>query len=216
MFQEIVKTTSTLSGTTIKEGIEYNTYPPPSSVLKAMERKWAVELVDNGVIRLNSLEFYQTLENDQLGDTKEGLGEFFSSGHPYNVSSGNKVFVWCSAFPQTPKPTLLELYPKYDSIISVKNPIEFTKRIMAALSTKGYSFSLPHLGAVNYSRSTEVGIESVKSQLWHWNVFQKRESYVHQNEFRFAFTDTSFNLEQSGPIDIKIGPCSDIVACIKT
>jgi len=181
-----------------------------------MEEKWAKKLIENGTIRLNPLEYYQNLENDELGDSKEGLGELSSKGHPYNVSSGNKVFVWCSALPETSLSTLLDLDPKYDSVIRATNPIELTKRIMSSLIDKGFSVCPPHLGSVYYTRSDEVDMQSVQSQLWHWNVFQKRKKYTHQNEYRLVFTDISFTVEKNQPIDLEIGSCADIIQRIKT
>lgn len=216
MFQGNVEIIITLSGTKIIEGIEFNAFPPPSTLIKAMEKQWAEKLIKNGTVRLNSLEFYQNLENDELGDSTEGLGELKSKGHPYNVSSVNKIFVWCGALPDASFPTLLSLDTKYDTVIRVVNPLEFTKRIELALIDKDYSFAHPHIGSINYSRSDEVDMKSVQSQFFHWNVFQKRKKYTHQNEYRLAFTDTSFTLENDEPIDLEIGSCLDLVQLIKT
>ena len=216
MFQEITIITSTSSGTTIEDGIEYNMHPPPSFLVKAMEKYWADKLISTGVIRLNSIEFYQTLESDELGDNMEGLGELISGSHPYTSTSGNRVFIWCAAKPDTNQSTLLGLDSQYDTVIKISDPVTFTKRIAAALRYKGYSLPLPHIGEVNYNRSDEVNIDVVQSQSWQWHVFQKQEKYAHQNEFRLAFTDTSFKLNSLEPIDLEVGPCSDIIACIQT
>lgn len=207
-------TTSTLSGTQINEGIEFNEFPPPSELIKAMESKWAEQLIKNGSVRLNPLSYYQSLESEELGDNLEGLGELRVDGHPYSMSSINETFVWCCANPETDHATLLSLDDNYDVIIKISDPIEFVKRISKALREAGYEFSSPHAGRINYNRSDEVTLPTLQEQMWEWNSFQKSLSYQHQNEFRFVFTELSFSMDEVAPIDLSIGNCEDIIELV--
>jgi hypothetical protein len=211
-----MSTISTLSGTQIINGIEFNNYPAPDFLVKAMESVWAKQLITQGNIRLSPLSYYQNLESSELGDNLEGLGELHVNSHPYSTDSMNEVFVWCCANPETEFSTLLSLYVAYDVIIKITNPVEFIKRIYQALSTSDYSFSHPQVGRVNYNRSSEVTIDSLQQQLWQWNTFQKTASYEHQNEFRIVLSDLSFNLPQGEAINLSIGNCEDIIELIET
>ena len=80
-------------GTKVIDGIEYNEHPSPSSVIKATESRWAYKLRDHGEIRLNSIKFYQSVENAELGDTNEGNGMLRMNGHPMESGSINEVFI---------------------------------------------------------------------------------------------------------------------------
>ncbi|MDY6903286.1 MAG: hypothetical protein SWH61_01250 [Thermodesulfobacteriota bacterium] len=88
-----------LSKTMIVNGVEYNTYPPPSALVKVMKSRWAKELISFGSIRFGSLKSYREWENDILGDTNDGKGMFRMMGHPYNAGSINPVYAWCTSFP---------------------------------------------------------------------------------------------------------------------
>lgn len=210
-----MSTISTLSGTQIIDGIEYNDYPAPDSLVKAMESVWAKKLITQGNIRLSPLSYYQNLESNELGDNLEGLGELHVNSHPYSTDSINEVFVWCCANPETKFSTLLSLDSAYDVIIKITNPVEFVKRISAALRANDYTSSHPQVGRVNYNRSDEVTRDSLQQQLWQWNTFQKTVSYEHQNEFRVVLSDLSFNLPQGEAINLSLGNCEDIIELIE-
>ncbi len=203
------------SGTKIIDGIEYNAYPAPDFLLKAMESKWATKLISEGVIRLNSLSYYHNLESAELGDSMEGLGELQVNAHPYSTSSINEHFVWCSASPDSDCMVLLALDDSYNVVIKINDIAEFVKRIFSSLKTKKYKFSPPQIGRVTYDRSNEVTMENLKDLQWQWSSFQKSDSYSHQNEFRFVFSDLSFELEQGKSINLIIGNCSDIIEFIE-
>ncbi|CED58033.1 hypothetical protein [Vibrio sp. 10N.222.52.C12] len=208
--------TLTINGTRIVDGIEYNEYPAPNVLIKAMELTWAKKLITKGIIRLNSLSFYQGIESVELGDSLEGLGELTVNNHQYSTSSLNEVFIWCCANSNTKHSTLLGLDKHYDSIIKITNITKFVNRIAEQLRHDKYNFSNPHIGKVNYNRSLEVTKESLQNQKWQWNTFQKSQNYEHQNEFRIVFSDLSFKLEQAISIDLVIGNCEDIIELIET
>ncbi len=201
----------TLNGTQIVDGIEYNEYPAPNMLLKAMESHWAQQLINEGELRLCPLSFYQALESDELGDRQEGQGELRINSHPYSLTSLNENFIWCCANPDSQYSTLLDLDDKYDVVIKVLDTVEFVKRIANALREKGYNFSMPQVGRVSYNRTSEITLDSLQSQIWQWNVFQKSPSFQHQNEYRFAFSGLSFELPKGEAIGLSIGNCGDII-----
>ena len=207
---------TTLSGTQIIDGIEYNDYPAPNMLVKAMELVWAKKLITEGGIRLSPLSYYQNLENTELGDNLEGLGALNMNSHPYSIDSINEIFIWCCANPETDQSTLLSLDSGYDVIIKVTDTVKFIKRIDEALHYNNDSFSPPQVGEVNYNRSSEVTKKSLQQQQWQWNAFQKDPYYMHQNEFRFVFSDSSLTPPQGQAINLLIGNCEDIIELIKT
>ena len=92
----------TQSGTVFVNDIEYNEYPPPSSIIKATKLEWAQKLRNEGKIYLHSFDYYQLLENPELGDKNEGQGLYYLNGHPMETGSSNEVFIWCGSLPATP------------------------------------------------------------------------------------------------------------------
>ena len=119
----------TQSGTLIHNGIEFNKFPPPSSLIKAMERKWAILLRERGQIRLSSTKYYQKLEKLELGDRNEGLGMLRLEGHQIESSSVNEVYIWCCAYPETSINVLKSLNkPAYDIIICILDEIRNYER----------------------------------------------------------------------------------------
>lgn len=209
------KVQRTLSGTLIRDGIEYNKYPPVNSIIKATNLKWAIKLRDQGILRLNSVEFYQKLESTELGDTNEGKGMSKLGGHPIHFDSTNEVFIWCAALPNTSFDVLKRLNPTYDTIIRIANINEFIHRISNALKDRSLSV-FPHIGKVIYERGMEVTKEALNNQIWHYNVFQKSKAYKHQREYRLSFTNMSFQRTNKKFLDIQLGNCFDIVRIEET
>ncbi len=200
----------TQSGTVIVNGIEYNEYPSPSSLIKSTEMKWALKLRDEGCLRLNSVGFYQKLENPELGDTNEAKGMLKLNGHPMEVDSANEVFIWCSAKPDTSTEVLKSLNRSYDAIVRINNVEEFANRIISAARSSGYNLA-PHLGQINYNRGEEVSKDVLNDQKWHHNIFQKSMDYSHQKEYRMSFSNFTFQPINKSCLDITLGNCSDIL-----
>jgi len=196
--------------TEVVSGIEYNKYPPPSSLIKATEMKRAILLRDEGNIRLSSIEYYQSLEKPELGDQNEGQGTFELNGHAMESGSINEVYIWCSAIPSTNPDILKSLSSNYDTIIRVIEVEEFVNRIRKAAMSKGYDL-MPHMGAVIYNRGEEVTKKVLNDQKWHHNVFQKGNEFSHQEEYRVAFCNFTFDKIGLGHLDLELGNCSDII-----
>lgn len=210
------KVEKTLSGTYLYKKIECNSLPLPRYLLKAMESVWAEKLVNEGILRLGSLSYYQQMDNDDLGDHLEGEGEFFIDENAYNTGSINKHYVWCAALPKTKHSILIGLAEEYDVIVKINDMPSLVERIVNALLDNGFSISSPHVGRINYNRSSETNLRALNSELWLWNCFQKRKNFKHQNEYRIVITDCSFEIKNDEPLDLNIGPCVDIMEVIKT
>ncbi len=199
------------NGAKLLNGIEYNEYPPPASIIKATELKWAKKLRDDGSIRLSSVRYYQVLEKPELGDANESCGMLRRNGNPIETGSTNEVFIWCSAMPDTSIDVLKSLDKTYDTIIRISNVEDFASRIMIALKELKYTFLPPNLGQVKYNRGVEVSHEMLNNQKWHSNIFQKGSEFVHQNEYRMSFVNISSNQIGKEYLDINLGNCNDIV-----
>lgn len=199
------------NSTTFVDQIEYNDYPPPPFLLKAMERRFALPLISNGAIRIQSISYFHTLENRNLGDPNEGKGLFTLNGHPMRTSLGNEAFVWCTALPDTSNDSLLAFSEKYDTIIKIESVEKFLERLKMAI----YKGNLPthiHCGRVVYNRGTEITKEELNDQKWASNIFQKDTYYQHQNEYRFLLTNVVFKNPIGDYIDLQMGNCSDIIS----
>ena len=137
-------------------------------------------------------------------------------GLKYNISSINKHYIWCAAQPKTKHSTLIDLAVEYDVIVKIKDVPALIDRITKALLDSGFSISFPHVGRINYNRSSETNLKSMNNELWLWNCFQKRKKYKHQNEYRVVISDCTFKIENDEPLDLNIGSCADIIEIIKT
>lgn len=214
------KIQKTQNGTVLLDGIEFNQFPAPFTLIKAMERKWALRLRDKGCIRLRSVQYYQKLESSELGDRNEGQGMFKLHGDPIEMDSLNKVFIWCSSYSDTDPDVLKNLDPSYDTIIHMQNVKGFVDRIVSTARSKGYTLQ-PHIGAISYNRGDEVSKVVLDNQKWHYNIFQKDKSYAHQKEYRLSFTNcprlssTKVAFDKNDIccdyLDLELGDCRNII-----
>lgn len=201
--------TLTKTGTLLINDIEFNE-SAPASLVRATERVWATRLRDEGMIRLNSVEHYRKVESSELGDCDEGRGIFHVDGRQYTTGSANEVYIWCCALPDTSTEVLLNLSPTYDCVLTVTDPITFTKRVNAQLNSMGVVFA-PHLGRVAYSRGDEITKRALNTQKFSYNIFQKAAIHAHQAEYRLSFTNVSFRRLGLPHIDLRLGDCTDVV-----
>jgi hypothetical protein len=144
----------TQSGTTILNGVEYNTYPPPDGLIKVMKRCWAERLVSEGAMHFGSLDYYRKWENAMLGDPNDGEGMFRMKAHPYEVGSVNPVYAWCAALPTiTPhRINLLAGHGNYDCLVHIQKPHVLIERVRLAKAR----YLHVHCAEVSYNRGAEV------------------------------------------------------------
>jgi len=203
----------TRSSTLIVNGIEYNEYPSPGQLVKLMERKWANELLNSGSVRLRKLEYYRRWENDLLGDPNDGEGLYHRRGHPMEAGSINDVYGWCLSLPDIPSTriSLLAHHGGYDCMVRIHAPEEFFRRAQDWLSAHLNGFLL-HCGRVNYNRGEEVDEQTLKSQKFHFNVFQKDPRFQDDMEYRMAVTNSTFTSLPGDHLDLALGDCTDIIS----
>ncbi len=194
----------------IVENIEYNAYPPPSEVVKLTKRAWAEQMAATGTLRFGSLASYRAWENNVLGDPQEGEGVLCMNGHPYTTGSSNPVFAWCASFPSiSPERTsLLAQHGEYDCCVRVRDFPEFIRRVKLALVAKGLWL---HCGEVAYTKGYEVRLDVLRSQPFHFNVFQKDRAFVDDREYRLALTDLNMGRADAEHVTLEIGACLDIL-----
>lgn len=203
--------TKTQSGTLIVDGVEYNQYPAPQTLLKIMQRQWAEQLVI-GSVRFGSLEYYRRWENKVLGDPNDGNGMFRMNDHPYSVQSSNNIYAFCTALPIIccDRIRVLAQHGNYSCIVRIQSIDIFIQRIRDALQPLKGRLIL-HCSAVNYNRGSEVDKPTLNSQRFHFNVFQKSSKFAEDKEYRLALTDYQIASVDEEFVDLKIGDCSDIM-----
>ncbi|MGM0588957.1 MAG: hypothetical protein ACQETE_11105 [Bacteroidota bacterium] len=206
----MTKSERTNSGTYIVNDIEYNEFPPPSHLYKAMEYNFAVKLIKNGEIKLNSYEYLRAREDPEIGDKYEGKGKFMMDDKPMYSSSSNKVYVWSSSVPSVELERLIKIDENYDTIIRIDNPSLLATRCFDKLYNK-FGIFHTHLGTVQYNRGKSVTKAELNNQKWHHNAFQKESNFKHQKEYRLTFTDFQYQMNDDFII-IEIGSCEDIIS----
>lgn len=196
--------------TQIVENIEYNAHPPPIEVVKLTKRVWAEQMAGSGALRFGSLNFYRAWENKVLGDPREGEGVLCMNGHPFTTGSSNPVFAWCASLPSiSPERTrLLAQHGEYDCCVHVRDFPELIRRVKLALVAKGLWL---HCGEVAYTKDDEVRLDVLRSQPFHFNVFQKDRAFIDDREYRLALTDLNMSRADAEYVTLEIGACLDIL-----
>jgi len=205
--------TKTVSGTFVVNAVEYNDYPPPGKIIKVMKKCRAEELVSRGTMRFGNLEEYRKWENQVLGDINDGNGMYTTNGHEYNTGSANEVYAWCSSLPTISNKRILEIANsnKYGCIVEISSPLELFQRISKTLTAKYHGDFILHCGPVAYNRGSEVDKDTLNSQQFHFNIFQKGTNFQDDNEYRLSLTNYSLKKNYGSGVFVHIGNCSDIV-----
>lgn len=212
-------TTETQTGTLLADGIEYNEYPPPQLLLKAMEKQWAKKLIEVGLVRVNNLEYYRRWENEHLGDPNDGMGLFHSEGGPMQIDSMNEIYAWCLFLPEISSARLCKIAENsYDCTVTIHSPEELFRRMQKYL-LEHEKDCLIHCGTVNYNRGIEVDGKCLNSQKYNFNVFQKGQRFQDDKEYRVSIVNHSFKQRQDDYLELILGDCTDIISvqplCIK-
>ena len=196
----------------IVDGVEHSTYPPPLALVKVMECRWAETLLKQGAMRFGSLATYREWENAALGDPNDGKGSFRMDRHTYETGSVNPVYAWCASMPSITAERLLLLakHGMYDCVVRIHEPLLLIQRVNAALiRTKKAHL---HCAEVSYNRGSEVDKQTLNSQKFHFNVFQKDSAFSSDMEYRLSLTDASFRSAPKPFVNVVVGECSDIMS----
>lgn len=201
-------------------GIEYNDFPAPCQLVKAMSRKHAERFLESGILRIRHLEYFRNWENKVLGDASDGKGQYLLKGAPMDTDSINDVYAWCLSSPKIANSqlTIFAEQGGYDCKLVIYEPEEIFKRIRKWLTSNRPNLWV-NCGAVKYDRGQEVDKVTLNSQPFCFNVFQKAASFKENQEYRLSITNYTFERlhgEFSSPddkyIDLEIGNCRDIVS----
>lgn len=205
--------TLTGTGTTVLCGIEYNEYPPPGQLLKAMKRYRAEALLERGLVRIHGLEYYRRWENNVLGDPNDGKGLLNLHGNPLETDSGNDVYAWCLSLPniKPERQLLLAAQGGYDCILVLESPEEFFQRARSGFSKHPHGHWL-HCGLVAYNRGESVVRRTANAQKFHFNVFQKAPQFREDLEYRMSVTNCAFSRSTGDYLDLEVGSCRDVLS----
>jgi len=211
---------STLTGTFLTDGVEYNESPAPGLLIKAMSRLHANQLIDSGKLRIRHLEYFRNWENKILGDANDGNSQYLVDGHPMETSSMNDVYAWCLSSPKISdsRLTLFAEQGEYDCKVAIHDPAEMFQRIKEWL-VQNYPKLWVHCGVIKYDRGQSVDKNTLNSKKHHYNVFQKAVSFHEDQEYRLSITNLSSETlhDECLPpekkfIDLEIGNCNDIAS----
>jgi hypothetical protein len=206
------------------DGVEYNEYPPPPRLIKAMNGGWAERLVSDGLLRFRSLEYYRRWEKEQLGDPNEGLGLFHYNGLPMTTETTLDVHIQCFSLEREAAAALAQ-EADYDCLAVIHSSENLLIRVRNWLS-RDRRHPILHCGRVIYNRGEEVDKETLNSQKWHSNIFQKDTSFCGQVEYRLAITYYDNDpldepdLEKPSPaessleesyLDVQLGDCREFI-----
>lgn len=175
------------------------------TVFKAVEYAWAIDLIENGIVRFSNLPDFRRDKDTKRGDPKEGHQELLRKGHRCTTDFIGPVYVWCCTLDANPG-RILGIWQDRDCVIQILNTVEFTNRITTALKKQNKKFLPLQIGPVAYTK-TEGGHEETGFADVH---FQKSGGYEYQKEFRFVLTGITGDT-QLDHIELNIGACPNIV-----
>lgn len=176
-----------------------------------MESKWAESLIRNGDLRLTSVLEYRKPNrcNPLQRDPYEDIGIKINKGVKCTTDSANPTYIWCCSHDCADNQQILETDTKYDCVVLINDPRSFFNLIREHLVNRNTPFRM-QAGPVSYDKEKDVD----KKYFWGENSFQKHEKYSHQQEFRFAATDSSLTPKHSLFIDLKLGDCSSYASIV--
>lgn len=130
------------------EGIEFNE-SPPTSLKRALTKKYAELLINEGSIKLNSLKLLQEIETMPRGDNNEGIGSYSVEGKDEVCDQVHDAFIYCTAMGTIENEDLLKTFHDCDTVVEITDPLEFCRRIRALSIFDHYNV---HCGTVKYDR----------------------------------------------------------------
>ncbi|XOV93192.1 MAG: hypothetical protein ACFHWX_00490 [Bacteroidota bacterium] len=185
--------------------------------IKVGDRKHVIDLMKNGTIYANTVEYFRKIESAEKKDVSEGANASLKINVrkilienrfeiPYEFSNAklntyndtlNNTHLYCmyGVKPEhiTGKPFIDERILKFgDAALVITNPKEFIKRVEQVAS----KYSL------NYKPVTYYNPKNDFTEL---SIFNKPDTYEHQNEFRLHFGHSD-----PEPLTLKIGSIEDI------
>jgi hypothetical protein len=170
---------------------------PKNKLIKAMNSKYAKQLMDNGTIRLWLKEHFTPIEGSQ-GDGLEGKSCTIRNGMKVYLRPANQVFICCASESyendndnEKLKKKLIGIDNTFDEIVQIDNLDEFIHRIGKTRREKDIGFigsQKEIFGIVNYDFGESDYNQRFGDDFGNMIncVFQKRKSWEWQREFRIA------------------------------
>ncbi len=182
----------------------------PSILIKFGEKKFMEDLIYNGTIYFNTIEYFRKCEQKERGDSFEGTielrnyteeddyrltitlpdsGKQFSSGK-FNYRKflsdirGNMYCLYSlnkQIVSQQSKFEIDQRMKKFgDTMVVITRPIDFLSAIIEQLKAKGIEYTMKPMNYYDH--------KSFSGKL---DLFSKPDTHKHQNEFRIVLFDNS-------------------------
>ena len=170
---------------------------PTQPIVKMMKSVHADWLVNEGKIRLGSVEYYRQHENPEVRDPQEGICILTAydgnETHIYHVRGGLNDRLLC-CYVGDPDPDVINRFG-YDAAVEITDVAGFLDAISRSLGSTESSFARclyvrdrVIYGSVNTPLSVQGAIDGDAAEILGLaRAFLKHESYKHQSEFRFLW-----------------------------
>lgn len=190
---------------TISDGIEYES-PAPSSLLRATKYQYALDLIEEGRLYLTNVKTYREDSDPERGDATETDGTFIRQGIRCTTRHSNPIFLWCMTLESDPD-LVLKIWRDCDTVIHIRDPHAFARRIVEAAKEKGVRWITFHAGATIYDK----GLGGTQPYSWAESIYQKPERHAPQKEYRFALVG-DYSMIGIQRIELFLGSCNDLVS----
>lgn len=187
-------------------GVEYDKFPPPGALWRAMKYSYAQDTIQKGLIYFTNANEFRKDPNHERGDLMETDGKFIRQGVPCTTGHTNPIFLFCATL-ESDADAVLAIWRDRDTVICIHNPQMLAERMLkAAISqeVKGISF---HAGSPSYDKCRGG------TSPYHWaeSIYQKSESYTPQKEYRFAIVG-DYSMISTKQIILNIGSCENLIS----
>ena len=191
---------------------ELNEKNIPEKLYKAYPRKWAEDFLEKGTIYFTNQTKFHNEKNPERCDPSEGTAKIIINGKVCQNNSICPIYIWCATTEKNPN-TILDMWGDRDTVIQIFDTKSFKERIMKTISEKYPSFSF-HDNHVIYDKDEGSYREPDLNDI----IFQKREKYRNQKEYRFAikcsFSENYYSIEGKDNIILSLGDCHDIAKIV--
>lgn len=197
-----IKLRGTQSETELVDIIDQSRIPigkiPDTSVLKMMKSEHAKLLLEDGMLRLGSIDFYRRHTNPEVLDKHEGLCMVVAYDGEQTeirmIRGGLSDRLFC-CYAGTPDKEVIELFG-YDAAVEITDIEAFARLIQKTLGSNRHYFSSclyvqdrVLYGQVSESFNVEMRLNREFADLiGQGRAFLKHNNYRHQREFRFLWT----------------------------
>lgn len=185
-------------------------------LIKMGEEKYMRDLLCKGEIYMNSVEYYRTHENPEIGDCFEGVKEIKDgriTKRRENIDKEKLYCMWHINNATSCHNAKIEFLPDGNTVIQTldfREYKDFGDKMVVVTNVKEFNKRLNNaLCKLNLTQNNEiVTYYDEKTSRKNISAFMKPLKYNHQNEIRYIV-----NTLDTEPLKIEIGNIKDI-ACI--